>query len=131
MHRTGIYVALLALLIVVLAFRVVQARRSRQVGIGDGGDKDLLRRIRAHANAVENIPIALLAILLLDLDNADGAWIHGLGITLVVGRLLHAWGLSRYAGTSFGRLVGTALTWLVIIVASVLLLYRYWLASTL
>src|SRR5690349_14181318 len=128
---TAFYAALLGLLVVVLAFRVVQFRWTRKVGIGDGGDRDMLRRIRAHANAIENVPMALLLLLLLELTNMDRAWLHGFGIALVVARLLHAFGLSRSAGTSFGRLVGTALTWAAMIAMCVVLLYRWFLLQTL
>jgi uncharacterized membrane protein YecN with MAPEG domain len=41
--------------------------------------------------------------------------IHGFGGTLLVSRILHAWGLSRSAGTSPGRFLGTLLTLLLMI----------------
>lgn len=130
-QTTALYAALLGLLIVVLALRVVRGRWTRRVGLGDGGDKDMLMRIRAHANAVENVPMALLLLLLLELTQLDGTLVHGFGIVLLVARLLHAFGLSRNAGTSFGRLAGTGLTWLAMLAMCVLLLYRWFLLQTL
>ena len=42
---------------------------------------------------------------------------------LIQPALLHAFGLSTSTGTTPGRFIGTILTWLVILVASALLLY--------
>lgn len=128
---TAFYAALLGLLMMVLGLRVVHARWTRRIGIGDGGDADMARRIRVHANNIENVPLALLLLLLLELTGVEGAWLHVFGIVLLVARLLHAWGLSRYAGTSFGRFVGTLLTWGAVLAMCVLLLYRWVLLQTL
>lgn len=43
---TGLYAGVLALLILVLAIRVVLNRRASSVDLGDGGNAALLRRIR-------------------------------------------------------------------------------------
>ena len=122
---TAFYAALLGLLVMSLGLRVVQARWTRRIGIGDGGDAEMTRRIRVHANILENVPLALLLLLLLELTNVEGTWLHLFGIALLAGRLLHAWGLSRYAGTSFGRFVGTLLTWVAVLAMCVLLLWRW------
>ena len=105
---TLLYAALCTLLVLALAGRVVAYRLTHKVGLGDGGHGDLQRRIRAHANAVEYLPLALLLLGGMELNGVDDAVIHGFGITLFVSRLLHAWGLSRHAGTSIGRFAGTA-----------------------
>ena len=115
MPITAIYAAIIAVLIVVLAARIVPLRRSRRVGLGDGGDKDLRRAVRTHANLVEYAPMALILMAACEL-NAGPPWLlHGLGVALVAGRLLHALGLSRSSGISFGRTAGTALTWSVLL----------------
>lgn len=125
MHVTGIYAALGALLIVVLAIRVVLLRNKEKVGIGAGGNERLARAIRAHANAVEYLPIALLLLLILDLDGTEPWLLHLLGIVLIVGRVVHALGLSSNAGYSVGRLLGMVLTLTAIIAMIVLLLWRF------
>ena len=108
---TGLYAAVLTLLIVVLAARVVFLRRTRRVGLGSGGDSELARAIRAHGNQIEIVPITLLLLLVIELGGAQVELLHGLGITLIVGRHMHAWGLSHYQGKSLGRFWGTVLTW--------------------
>ena len=125
MRITGIYVALATLLVLILAVRISLARHGRRIGIGDGGDPELVRRIRAHANALENLPLGLLLLLLLELDQTPPLAVHVFGCVLLLGRVLHAFGLSRTGGTSAGRFLGTALTWAVMLVMAVLLLWKW------
>ncbi len=91
---TSIYASLSALLIVRLSVAVIKLRRKNRVSVGDGGNEELQLAIRAHSNAVEYIPIALLLLLTLELNGAPQILIHVLGVTLLVGRILHAMGLS-------------------------------------
>ena len=100
---TLLYAALCTLLILVLAGRVMAARMKYRVGLGDGGNAELNRRVRAHANAVEYVPLALLLL-------------GGMELNLLLSRVLHAWGLHVSAGTSPGRFAGTLLTLLLMIV---------------
>lgn len=109
---TLLYAALCTMLVLALASRVIAFRFRHRIGIGDGGNHELARRIRVHANAVEYLPLALLLLGGMELNGYDDAWIHGFGATLLLSRLLHAWGLSRHAGTSVGRFAGTVLTFL-------------------
>ena len=57
---TAIYTSVLALLILALAINVARHRAKLKVGLGDGGNPQMLRMIRLHANAVEYAPIGLL-----------------------------------------------------------------------
>lgn len=125
MHITGLYAALGALLILLLAARVIWLRNSRKVGIGSGGDEQLARAIRAHANAIEYLPIALLLLLILELDQTRPALLHLFGIVLIVARVLHALGLSAKSGYSAGRAIGIVITFLVILAMALLLLWQY------
>lgn len=119
---TSIYAALGALLVIVLALRVVMQRRKGAIGLGDGGNRDLQQCIRVHANAVENLPLALLMLLLLELRGIPVPWLHGLGATLILARVLHAWGFARRKGVSFGRFAGSLGTWLVMLAMAAMLL---------
>ncbi|KZZ75338.1 hypothetical protein A3765_25045, partial [Oleiphilus sp. HI0130] len=76
--------------------------------------------IRAHANALENVPLALLLLLMLELNHLNPILTNILGSMLVLGRVMHAWGLSRVDGLSTGRFYGTILTWLSILGMAVL-----------
>lgn len=110
---TPLYGAFLALLVIILALRVVKFRRNEHVGFGyESGSRAMQCAVRAHANAVENIPLALVLLLLLELNGLQTWMLHTFGGLIVFARILHAWGLSSNDGVSFGRFYGTALTWI-------------------
>ena len=121
----GFYAGLCALLMLVLAARVMWLRNTHKVGLGAGGVEVLARAIRVHANAAEYVPLALLLLALLAFEQTRPLWLHVFGITLVVARVLHAIGLSGYAGLSFGRATGAGLTLLVTLAMAVLLVWRF------
>ncbi|HEX4480413.1 MAG TPA: MAPEG family protein [Rudaea sp.] len=125
MKITGLYAALMALLVVVLALRVVMFRRSARIGLGDGNNPDLLKRIRVHGNAVEYVPFYLLLMLILELNQTAPILIHAFGIVLVVARLMHAWGVSRHSGITAGRALGAGLTVLMMVLMALLLLWQF------
>lgn len=117
---TAIYAGILGIGIIYLSFRVASKRLSNKVGLGDGGIDELMQAIRVQGNAVEYVPLALVLLLLLEMNGAHPAMLHSLGGALVAGRVLHAWGLSTSSGTSIGRLYGTMATWIMILSAAVL-----------
>jgi uncharacterized protein len=90
---SSIYAALAALWIVWLSLGVIKVRRARQVKLGDGNEPELQAAIRAQGNATEYIPIALILLVLLELNSAYAALIHVGGIALLAGRIVHAKGL--------------------------------------
>jgi uncharacterized membrane protein YecN with MAPEG domain len=112
---TLFYAGLCTLLVVFLALRVVRWRFTRKIGLGHGEDRQLERRIRVHANAVENLPLALILLGGMELNGYDDRIIHAFGITLLVSRVAHAWGLSHSSGTSRGRFLGTLFTFLLML----------------
>jgi uncharacterized membrane protein YecN with MAPEG domain len=115
---TLFYAGLCTLLVLALAGRVMARRLSHKIGIGDGGDHEMIKRVRSHANAVEYLPLALLLLGGMELNGYPDTVIHGFGITLLVSRLLHAWGLSRSSSASPGRFVGTLFTLLLMVAMS-------------
>jgi hypothetical protein len=119
---TALYAAALAVLFVALGVRIALYRMKHRVGLGDGGDARLARLVRAHGNAAENIPLAIALLLVAELVGTPPGWLHGFGATLCVARVLHAYGLTKHAGTTFGRFVGISLTWLVTVALAALLL---------
>ncbi len=124
---TALYASLLAILMIVLALRVVWFRRKERVGLGDGEKPDLRKAIRTHGNAAENIPIALILLFLLETGQSALWLLHLFGGLTLLGRLLHASGLSRHSGTSFGRFYGALISWLVILAMAGIHLVRFFL----
>jgi uncharacterized membrane protein YecN with MAPEG domain len=122
---TALWTGLLGILMLVLAMRVVRTRVTEKVNIGDGGSAVMLQRIRVHANFTEYVPMGLVLLLVLELNGASAMLLNGLGASLFVARLLHAFGLSSSTGTTPGRFVGTILTWLVLLTGCALALWTY------
>lgn len=82
-------------------------------------------QVRVQANFVENVPLALVLLLCLELQGTPALFLHGFGGGLVLCRLLHAWGLGSNAGANYPRLIGAQGTFLLISVMSVALLYGW------
>src|SRR5262249_23241733 len=125
---TALYAGINGLIMVALAFWVVRNRVRARVGIGDKGDAQLARAIRAHGNNVEYVPYALVLMLLLEITGGAHWWLHVLGVALTVGRLAHGWGLTQPEGESPGRAIGIATSWGVILIAGVQNIVR-WIAN--
>jgi uncharacterized membrane protein YecN with MAPEG domain len=117
------YIAALVVIGIVLTFRVIGQRRAAQIGLGDGGDRVLTRRIRAHGNYAETAPIIMVLLVMLALLGAREWQMHVVGLSGVVGRVLHAVGLSGSGGVSLGRQVGMVLTLTAKLVGIALMLF--------
>ncbi|MEN5015224.1 MAPEG family protein [Erwinia sp. Eh17-17] len=90
---SALYVVLGTLLILKFLLDVVRLRRQYRVSIGDGGVSDLQLAIRIHGNAVENIPVALFLLVMMEMNGADIWMLHLLGLFFFFGRIMHAHGL--------------------------------------
>ena len=88
-ETTIIFAALFGILHVIFTLRVGGYRFRSKISLGDGGDKELRNRIRAHGNFTENVPIALLLLLLNELNGLAEGTLVILGSVLLVSRLLH------------------------------------------
>ena len=119
-----VYSALLTLVFVVLSIRTLRLRRRLRIAIGDGGDISMLRAIRAHGNFAEYAPFGLLLIFACESSGASRILVHALGLILLVGRLIHAIGVSKAAETFGFRVAGMALTFSCYLVAAAYLLWR-------
>ncbi len=89
---TGLYAGISALLLIVLAALVVRRRWQYRVGLGHGGEIALERAIRTHGNATEYVPLALVLLLVAEMNGTSSAFLHACGATLIAARLAHAWG---------------------------------------
>lgn len=120
-HVTPLYAALLVLLFVYLSLRVTRLRRHEQVPLGDGGSELLRRAVRVQANFVEYVPIALVVLFFVETAHYPHWVVHVLGASLVAGRLVHAWGVSREEIHYRHRIWGMRLTIGMLIAGAVLL----------
>ena len=110
MLATLIYTGLMGLLSVLLANHVLYARlRGRSLPAWQPPAAE-----RVQANFVENVPLALMLLFLVEFAGAPLWFVHASGIALVVLRLLHAWGLARYEGANYPRLIGAQGTFVLV-----------------
>ena len=128
---TLLIASLHVLLYVVLALRVVLHRRASRIGVGTGGDAAMALRVRVHGNFAEYVPLALLMLVLLELSAMPAALLWTCGVALLLARVLHAVGLGRSPGYSFGRFAGTLLTFLVLLAMALAGLWRFLVVYTL
>ena len=112
---TPLYAGILAILFFALSMRVV-VLRGHGKSLGDGGDPALLRRIRGHGNFAEYVPFILLMMGFLELSKFSVYLLHGIGMALVVARLMHGYALSFTEKFAFGRFWGTAITFTLLLV---------------
>ena len=123
---TPLYAGLLGLLYFVLTFRVVGGRVGKGApSLGDGGDPQMLRAIRGHANFNEYVPLILLMMAMLEIGGVYSRWVlHAIGIALLLARIGHGIALSFTRNWVIGRAGGALLTFLLLLVVSLLCLWR-------
>ena len=125
MRTAALYVGLFGILLIVLSLRVSFVRRDARVAIGDGDNELLRRRIRAHGNFVEFVPIALLLLALAEHTGLGSLFIHLFGLVLLAGRIAHAYGICQTNEVFVFRMIGSLATLTVI---GLLSLYCIWAA---
>jgi uncharacterized membrane protein YecN with MAPEG domain len=126
---TGLYLAVLALLYVVLGLQVSRLRRGNRVLFGDGDNIKLRSAIRAHANFAEYVPIIVLLVAMLEMSELPAARVHLLMGALLVARLIHPLGMyvgPRTLQFQICRVGGIVLTLLVLVAAALIALSRFW-----
>src|SRR5262249_14968592 len=76
-----------------------------------------------HANFAEHTPLALLLIGLVEAFGYPALAVNGLGVVLLLARLLSAFGLNSTLKQSLGRQSGASLTVLVTAVSAAVIIY--------
>ncbi|MCP5145346.1 MAG: MAPEG family protein [Gammaproteobacteria bacterium] len=119
---TSLYAALVALLVVGLAVRITYLRHRLHRYLGVGNDSTLERAVRAHGNALENVPLTLVLMLLLELRGGTAWLLHLCGLVMVIARVMHVSGINQaFIGPRMHR-SGAHLNWLVVVVLAIALL---------
>ena len=114
---TSLYAGLLGIAFVWLATRVIRARRLHRVPLGTP-HRLVERAARAHGNFAEYVPFALLLLALNEINGLPDWALHVFGTVLLAGRVLHAFGISREPETFRFRVLGMALTFTMMLLAS-------------
>ena len=124
LQATPIYAALLGIQMIILTVRVIMLRSSLDISLGDGGNPDLLERVRGHGNFSEFVPLALILIALVELGGLAVFWVHILGMVLVASRVIQPFGLRADVTTTPLRIIGNSASFAVIMAASLILLFQ-------
>jgi uncharacterized protein len=107
---TVLAAAALTLIFIRLSFAVIRLRRSNAVALGSGGNLELERAIRAHANFAEYVPLGLILIGCLEINGAP-AWLVAIpAMTLTIGRWIHAKGINEPPPNFTNRIRGMQFT---------------------
>lgn len=90
---TPIYALAVSVIYLALWFRVTAMRSAQGVSVGDGGDPELLLRVRQHGNCAEWSFFILILMILAEGMGAPALYLHISGVLLVIGRIAHPLGL--------------------------------------
>jgi uncharacterized membrane protein YecN with MAPEG domain len=97
----------------------------RVTGKGLTTDREMLRAERVLSSFVEYVPLALILLTLIELRGAPVIILHGLGSSLVLARVLHAYGSNDMPGAGLMRFIGTQLTFLMLTIVSLACVYFF------
>ena len=102
-----------------LGLRCGKVRSAEKISVGDGGNDLLMRRMRAQLNFIEQAPLTLLGVGLLELAGRGGVWLAPLGALFLMGRVAHGIGMDGTfkAGRAIGMLTGMVLQLAIVVVA--------------
>lgn len=102
-----------------LGMRIGKLRHASGVSIGDGGNEPLLRRMRAQANFIEQTPLTLALVALVELAGKGGQWLAPAAAVFIAGRICHAIGMDGNfkAGRGIGMLTSMLLQLALVVVA--------------
>ena len=102
--------ALSAIGLVALSVPITLRRFQEHIPVGFGRDQVLHARIRAQANFVEYVPLALITLGLAEAAGAPQTLLVAIAAALALGRVLHALGMWRGLSVPL-RASGMLLTW--------------------
>ncbi len=107
---TSLVASFLTVIFIRLSFAVIRLRRANRVGLGNGGNEELERAIRAQGNFAEYVPFGLVLIACLELNGAPWWLACFPGVTLGIGRLIHAAGINEPPPKFRKRVLGMIFT---------------------
>lgn len=117
---TAIITSVLTIIFIRPSFAVIGLRTKNKVGLGSGGHEDLERAIRAQGNFTEYVPIGIILLACLELNGAPWWLVTILGVTLIIGRVIHAKGINVPPPDFSKRILGMKFTFNTLITLIVL-----------
>ena len=105
---TPLYAIPLILIYLVLWIRVTSARSHYNVSIGNSNNDELLLLIRQHGNCFEWASMNLIMMMLAEGHGASNLYLHIAGSLMLIGRVLHPFGLKINNATHILRIIGNS-----------------------
>jgi len=125
---TPIYMALTALIMVVLATRAALSRGKYRVAIGDGGIEKMSVLVRGFGNLIEYAPAIILLLFFMELSGIEALWLHLFGGFFIFCRIIHPIALFGQGGVTkwkqLGRQVSAGGTLILLLVGAITLLVK-------
>ncbi len=90
---TAFYAILLTLIGSYLAYRIGKIRGGGGPSILWGDDMNVALEVRRHGNFSEFVPLALVLMVIAELNGVSSGVLHGVGLLLVASRIAHPMGL--------------------------------------
>lgn len=90
---TPLYALPVAVIYLILWFRVSSVRSATGISFGDGGNGQLLQRMRQHGNCAEWSAFVLILMILAEGMGTPAIWLHISGALPLIGRIAHPFGL--------------------------------------
>ena len=105
-----------------LGMRCGKVRAAEKISFGDGGNELMIRRMRAQSNFVEQTPLTVILVGLIEMAGKGGQWLAPAVAVFIIGRICHGIGMDGNfkAGRGIGMLTSMLLQ-LVLIVVGVLI----------
>ncbi|WND02878.1 MAPEG family protein [Temperatibacter marinus] len=116
---TLIAASFLGLILLYLSINVVRLRWSEKVSLGGSAKENprLFKAVRAHSNFIEYVPTVLIILGLLESKKASTSLLITISVLLVIGRLLHLFGLQKKREVNNFRIVGSLATFMSLLIA--------------
>ncbi len=103
-----------------LGIRCGKVRQTNKINHGDGGNPMLMQRMRAHSNFIENTPLALILLGLIEMSGKGGTWLAVIGAIFMLGRVAHGLGMDVSEGSSPLRMFGALSAMLTLLILAVI-----------
>ncbi len=129
----SLYGALFTLMFIALSVNVIRGRRKHIIALGDDGNNDMQRRMRAQGNFAEYIPMFLIMLALAEYNGLPAYGVHALGVLSLLGRISHSYGILKteqhgngQKPSGFGcRICGMVCTFMTLGILAAILLIQY------
>lgn len=129
---TVVYGVALVAIKLMLFWRIVSLRQRYNLGLGEGGQRDLQIAVRSHGNFMESMPLMLILLFMAEMNGVAIIALHGVALLFLLSRVAHALGMVQGNGNyAINRVLGVVGTWLSLLIICGLLIHNLYQVGTL